>query len=67
MWDPGIVQAAAAKALVAADLPAFERHKKTLLKILRKVCERGHKSKPFDADKSWHHLTFLAELFFCGQ
>ena len=64
MWDTGIVQAAAAKALVAADLAAFERHKKALLENLRKVCERGHKSKPFDADKSWDHLTILAKSFF---
>jgi hypothetical protein len=64
MWDTGIVQGAAAKALVAADLAAFERHKKALLENLRKVCERGHKSKPFDADKSWDQITLLAKLFF---
>jgi hypothetical protein len=64
MWDPGIVQAAAAKALVAADLAAFEWHKKALLENLRKVCERGHKFKPFDADKSWDQITLLAKSFF---
>jgi hypothetical protein len=52
------------KAEIDAGLAAFEQHKISLLDHLQKVYERGHKSKPFDAEKAWQGLTSLAGLYF---
>ncbi len=47
-----------------ASLIAFNKHKETILDMLRSKHERGSKSKPFDADRSWRDLSHLAELYF---
>src|SRR5262245_31080839 len=52
------------KAETDAGLTAFERHKIALLDHLQKVYERGLKSKPFDAEKSWQGLASLAWMYF---
>ena len=49
---------------VRAGLACFDQHKKALLAILRKAYERGPKSKPFDAENAWWHLSFLAADYF---
>jgi len=48
----------------AAELAAFERHKKNLLDILRKVHGGGPKSESFDEDKAWRALTRAAQICF---
>jgi hypothetical protein len=53
----------AVNAAIEADLAAFDQHKNDLLNILRDVHERGPKSEPFDADKSWLNLTTLASVY----
>jgi hypothetical protein len=55
------------KAAIDAGLAAFEHHKVTLLEHLQNVYQRGPKSEPFDAEKSWQDLTCLAGLYFGGQ
>jgi hypothetical protein len=52
------------KAEIDAGLAAFEQHKISLLEHLQNVYQRGPKSEPFDAEKSWRGLTFLAGLYF---
>jgi len=48
-----------------ARLAEFDKHKETLLGILRKEYERRPKSKPFDKDKAWRSLTGgLAGFYF---
>jgi hypothetical protein len=54
----------APQAPFAAELAAFERHKKTLLDILRKVHGGGPKSEPFDEEDSWRALTHAAIWYF---
>jgi hypothetical protein len=72
IWD-GIVEydepvpdtrAEAVKAAIGTSLTAFEKHKEALLGMLRDLHERGPKSEPFDADKTWHDLTLLAAIYF---
>jgi hypothetical protein len=72
IWD-GIVEydepvpdtrAEAVKAAIETSLTAFEKHKEALLAMLRNVYERGPKSEPFDADKTWHDLTLSARIYF---
>lgn len=50
----------------AAELAAFERHKKPLLDVLRKVHGGGPKSEPFDEEDSWRALTRAAIQYFRG-
>jgi len=52
------------KAEIDAGLAAFEQHKISLLERLQNVYQRGPKSEPFDAEKSWRGLTSLAGLYF---
>jgi hypothetical protein len=52
------------KAEIDAGLAAFEQHKISLLEHLQNVYQRGPKSEPFDAEKSWRGLTSLAGLYF---
>jgi hypothetical protein len=52
------------KAEIDAGLAAFEQHKISLLDHLQKMYQRGPKSEPFDAEKSWQDLTSLAGLYF---
>jgi hypothetical protein len=52
------------KAGIDAGLAAFEQHKISLLERLQNVYQRGPKSEPFDAEKSWRGLTSLAGLYF---
>jgi hypothetical protein len=52
------------EAEIDAGLAAFEQHKISLLEHLQNVYQRGPKSEPFDAEKSWQGLTFLAGLYF---
>ena len=47
-----------------AHLPEFERHKKLLLDILRKVHADGPKSEPFDEDEAWRGLVRAAVWYF---
>jgi len=47
-------------------LADFDKHKKTLLDILRNVWGRGPKSKPFDGRKAWRTLVGFARFYF-GQ
>ena len=49
---------------VRAGLACFDQHKEALLAILRKAYERDPKSKPFDAENAWWHLSFLAADYF---
>jgi hypothetical protein len=71
-WD-GIIQSyepgpdakiEAVKAAIDAGVTAFETHKEKLLPILREAYERGTKSEPFDENRTWRHLTFLAGHYF---
>jgi hypothetical protein len=55
----------AAEAKIEADLNTFNRHRKELLHILRKAHERGLKKRglktePFDDDKAWRSVEFIA-------
>jgi hypothetical protein len=52
------------KAEIDAGLAAFEQHKISLLEHVQNVYQRGPKSEPFDAEKSWQDLTCLAGLYF---
>jgi hypothetical protein len=52
------------KAEIDAGLAAFEQHKISLLEHLQNVYQRGPKSEPFDAEKSWQGLTRLAWMYF---
>ena len=54
----------AVEAEIAAREANFERHKKELLDLLRKVYERGPKAKPFDENSAWQHLSFTAYVYF---
>ena len=56
--------AEAVKASIDEGLKAFERHKKELLNVLSNAYERGPKSEPFDADKTWRHLTSVGSHYF---
>lgn len=48
-----------------AQLPEFERHKRVLLDILRKVHGGGpKKSEPFDEVETWHALLRCASSYF---
>src|ERR1700757_2740408 len=49
---------------IDAGLAGFEQHKKELLDELSKVYERGPKSQPFDPEKAWQSLTFIAQAYF---
>ena len=49
----------AIKEAIDGGLDAFERHKEELLDGLRRVTR-----KPFDEDKAWRRLTFLAGHYF---
>jgi hypothetical protein len=44
-------------------LAEFDKHKKTLLDMLRNEHKRGPKSEPFDGDKTWRSLTGLARFY----
>ena len=48
------------KGAIDAGLKAFEQHKDTLLTILRNEYERDPKSEPFNPERSWRRLIFLA-------
>jgi hypothetical protein len=52
------------KAAIEVGLKAFDRHQEALLTILRNDYERGTRAEPFDADRPWHSLTFLARAYF---
>jgi hypothetical protein len=54
----------AVKEAIEVGLTAFDRHKEALLTILRNDYEHGPQAEPFDADRSWHDLTFLARAYF---
>ena len=61
--DPDSEQAIFIRAIdVSTD--AFGRHKAALLNHLQQVYESGPKSKPFDAEKLWHHLDRIAWMYF---
>jgi hypothetical protein len=60
-------KAEAIKASNEEGLTAFDRHKKELLDMLRDVCERKPKTKPFDADNSWRSLRFAALAYFWNE
>jgi hypothetical protein len=47
-----------------ARIAEFNKHKKSLLHMLRKEHERGSNSKPFDEDEAWRGLTGLAGFYF---
>jgi hypothetical protein len=47
-----------------ARLSEFDKHKKSLLDILRNACERRPNSKPFDGDKAWARLIGLAQFYY---
>ncbi len=68
MSDAQELAATAAEKAVEAEIAAhetnFERHKDELLDLLRKVYERSPKTKPFDANNAWRHLTFVAYVYF---
>ena len=48
---------------IEARLTAFDEHKEKLLDLLRKVHERGPKTKPFDANDVWRSLRFSALIY----
>jgi hypothetical protein len=54
----------AVKVAIEVSLTAFDRHQEALLTILRNDYERGSRAEPFDADRSWRDLTFLARAYF---
>ncbi len=49
---------------IAEQLAAFVQQKENLLAHLRDDHKQGPKSEPFDEDKAWRHLTYLAEAYF---
>jgi hypothetical protein len=51
----------------AAEFGEFERHKKELLDPLRRVYERSPKTKPFDANSAWRHLSFAAHVYLLAE
>ena len=53
----------AIKANVEANLSKFERHRETILAILRNAHQGGPKSDPFDENTTWDRLTRLAHSF----
>ena len=57
----------AVEAETAARKTNFERHKKELLDLLRKVYERERNTKPFDTHGAWRHLRILAHLYFRSE
>lgn len=62
IWD---VELERSREQFAAELTAFEQHKKHLLDILRKVHEDAAKSEPFiNEDNSWRALTYAAMRYF---
>jgi hypothetical protein len=54
----------AVKAAIDAGVTAFEAHKEKLLTILCSAWHRGPKTGPFDAERTWRRLTFLAGTYF---
>jgi hypothetical protein len=62
-WDIEFVSPQAANAS-AAKLTSFAKHKTELLAILRATYQRGPKTKPFDANKAWQELIWIAEFYF---
>jgi hypothetical protein len=67
LWHMEVQAREEAYAPVAADLSAFNQYKKTLLDRLHSAYERGPKSEPFDAEKSWLDLTVVAKLYLWGR
>jgi hypothetical protein len=61
--DPDSEQAIFIRA-IDASTDAFGRHKPALLNHLQQGYERGPKSKPFDAEKSWRGLDRIAWMYF---
>jgi hypothetical protein len=60
--EPAVGPVAAA---IDASLAEFEQqHKTALLGHLQKAYERGPKSNPFDAEKSWERFARLAWMYF---
>jgi hypothetical protein len=60
----GDASAEAVKADIEAGLDAFEKHKDTLLAVLRSGPKRGAKPKPFDSEQAWRRVTRLAWHYF---
>ena len=54
----------AVEAEIAAREADFKRHKKKLLHPLRKTYERSPRAEPFDENKAWRHLGFMAYVYF---
>jgi hypothetical protein len=52
------------KAAIDAGVVAFETHEENILAVLRNAYECGAKSEPFDANRTWRHLTSLAFVHF---
>jgi hypothetical protein len=48
---------------IEARLTAFDEHREKLLDPLRKIHERGPKTKPFDANDVWRSLRFSAFIY----
>ena len=48
---------------IEARLTAFDEHEEKLLDQLRKVHERGPKTKPFEANVAWRSLVFVAFVY----
>ena len=45
---------------IEASLIAFDRHKNSLLRHLRKVYAQRSKTKSFDSNEAWRHIRLLA-------
>jgi hypothetical protein len=54
----------AERALIAKKLVLFSQHKRDLVDSLQNMYERGLKTRPFEYDKSWDDLTYVAESYF---
>ena len=54
----------AVEAEIAAREADFKQHKKELLDPLRKVYERRPTAEPFDENRAWRHLGFMAYVYF---
>lgn len=67
IFDIEVITRKEAYAPIAGKLAEFERHKGDLLAKLRKAYERGPKSEPFNGEKSWHDLVFIAKMYFWGE
>lgn len=52
------------KAAIDAGVAAFETHEENLVAVLRNEWHRGPKTEPFDAERTWRRLTFLAGTYF---